>query len=341
MNGLESTILELLAQRKENGAWQSEIESISGYSKSHLSETIKDMEMRGLLIKKREGNILNRVWSSLYFPGIVDGTVRAGILSSTEYLPALNTLEGICRSRKLTMKVRVYSSSIEMLESLYSGSIEIAMAPAVTQIIYASIRGKLNFISALASGGSGIYENKSSGSGSCSGSEISTMSLMTKKFLSEHRKISYIPYESMEHGIRDFLSGKVKYIAVWEPYCRLIEDAPNVRMVESYSDLLQDMPCCLMSCTDNSLPAYRDVFTELRRKYREFCDSPGDRLSGIEDRYGIFGAGLKEEVKHSLENYSFVSDISSGTVSRIAEENGILVPDEKMRHWMGEFLSPA
>lgn len=341
MNRLEKSILSLLGKRKENGLWQSEIESISGYSKSHLSETIGEMERKNFVIRRKEGNILNRVWIPLYFPGIVEGTVRAGVLKSSEYLPALNVLEKICRERSIALKVRIFHSSVDMLESLYSRSIEIAMAPSVTQIIYASIRGDLHIISSIASGGSAIYENVISNSKYCSGSEISTMTFMTKKFLSSHQDIAYLPYSSLEKGIEAFLSGKVRFIAAWEPYCRFLESHENVRKVAGYRDLLDEMPCCLMSCTGWSLGHYGEIFHEFTRQYDKFCSSTpydGDLLT---DNHNIFEKKFAGNIRDSMNEYSFCCRTNTEVIGKIAAENGILVSSVKLESWMSEFFIPV
>lgn len=337
---LEDTVIDLLEIRKENGVWQNEIESISGYSRSHLSETVTKLEQEKRVIRRKEGNILNRVWSAMYFPGRVEGTIRAGILRSTEYFPLIQVIEQTCKDYGNRLSVRVFDSSVEMMESLYTGSIEIAMSPAVTQITYAAIRGSLNFITAIASGGSGIYENPDSNSKYCSGSEISTMALLTKKFLESHGDIVYKPYRSPLEGISAFVSGKVKYIATWEPYSSKLESEHNVKLVAGYESLLHSLPCCIMSCADAVLAELGKIMHSIADKYRSMGDDVIQKSVSVQRTFRIFSGGFSGHIRESLKKYSYNIPLDQNIIRKIAEENGILISGDTLDHVTEEFLTP-
>lgn len=325
----ESSIGELLESRKETGVWQSELESMFGYSKSNISETVKSMESRGLVVRRKEGNVLNRLWSTEFFPGIIDGVLRIGILRSSEYLPALMILDRICAERGVKPIIRIFQSSVKMLECLSLGSIELAMAPAVTQVIYASIRSDIRFLSSIATGGSSIYENTNSESDLCSGSEISTMALMTRKFLERFPHITYVTYENAEEGIADFLNGKSRYIAVWEPYCSYLENREGIRRIYDYSELLGDHPCCILSCNANTIGALRIIHEDFMTQYREYCDTT-EKETPVSRVSEIFGDSFQVSVDDSLKHYKFIWSLNLDNLRYLASDAGITVSDGKL-----------
>lgn len=329
LNRTESAITNLLQSRMEMGVWQSELESMFGFSKSNISETVKSMESRGLVVRRKEGNVLNRAWLTEYFPGNLEGVLRIGILRSSEYLPALMIIERICMERKIKPMVRTFKSSVKMLECLSLGSLELAMAPAMTQIIYASIRIDIRFLSSIATGGSSIYENTKSESNLCSGSEISTMALMTRKFLERLPEVTYVTYENAEDGISDFLGGKSRYIAVWEPYCSYLENQEGIRKIYDYSELLGNHPCCILSYNVKNAGTHKDIHEEFKSKYGTYCDT-AEKESPALLASGILGEDYKEFIEDSLKHYKFVWLLGLNNLRDLASDAGISVSDGKL-----------
>ncbi len=336
MADIEAVILQLLSERKELGAWQSELESMSGYSKSHLSETMKQMEQKNIIRRRKEGNILNRIWHVTYYPGIVPGVFRTGILKSSEYVPLLSIIQKKTEENGLTMIIRVFNSAADMLESLSLGALEMAMAPAVAQIMYAFIKNDIRFISAIARGGSAIYRNSKSGSLTVSGSEISTMSLMARKFLDSKQEFSYRAYGDPEVALQDFIEGKFQYMAAWEPYCRSLAGNEEIEEVMNYSDLMDGFPCCISSCSSSSLKEYGEIIRNAGKEYENFCSSGENAVEISPAIEGVFGEPFRKNIIESLREYEFFKDLDPDQLVEIAREAGIMTDKEKIKSLMAD-----
>ncbi len=327
--------MNILQERKESGAWQTELESLSGYSKSHLSETLKVLESNKQIVRKKEGNLLLHVWSSDFFPGHQEDLFRVGILRSTEYIPYLLSLTGILSQRGIKLRIRVFDSSIDILKSLLLGSLEVALAPFLTQLIYASLNPQVRFLHAIASGGSAIYQNRISTSRVCMGSEISTMSLLIKKFLTHNEEIQYLPYRSPREGIRSIVEGRAGYVALWEPYCQILSKEENISPILQYGDMLGETPCCIASTTTESREIHGQILEEARQEYSSIEVNKIPSLTDF-NKFSemLFGDVEMEDVKKSLSSYHFSPDLTEEDILQVSEEAGLMIPRHRIISWL-------
>jgi len=152
--GAEEKILGLLRERKEEGILQSEISRVLGVSKSVVSEVLRRLEERGVIVRERVAGKSYRVWLSEFSPKPVEGLMRVGILRASEYPHIL------LACRDLGARVKVFDSAIDLTRSLSFGSIDIGVSPFVTQTLFALTLRSIKIHCVVAYNGSGLVMKK-------------------------------------------------------------------------------------------------------------------------------------------------------------------------------------
>ena len=314
---LRTIILADLLKRKEAGILQSEIESEFGFSRAHVSETLSLLMNEGKVLERREGRLLKRVWLAEYFPYPIDGVIRVSMLASSEYVPFLSSAIAVCRSRNMTVKVRILKSPADVMDSLLSGSSDIVLAPFYSQIIYSIVTRKIKLLSAIASGGSSIFSRGSDESGILGTSDTSTMIILSRYFRESLGNDVNI-YEDPNDAINAFESGKFTHLTIWEPYCSILRHRGTYREILKYNQVLGDNPCCVSSCRADSSEKARILYMEIAEDYAKLI-LHGINHSRMREATDLLASetGVGPElILESLENYSFDARMDEGTVLR-------------------------
>ncbi len=314
---LRTIILGSLLKRKEDGILQSEIESEFGFSRAHVSETLSLLINEGKVLERREGRLLKRVWLAEYFPYPIDGVIRISMLASSEYVPFLSSAITICRSRGMTVRVRILKSSTDVMDSLLSGSSDIALAPFYSQIIYSIVTRKIKLLSSIASGGSSIFSRGSSESGVLGTSDTSTMIILSRYFRESLGNDVDI-YEDPNDAIYAFENGKFSYLTIWEPYCSILRHRGTYREILNYSQVLGDNPCCVSSCRADSSNRARMLYGEIADDYAKLIlqGMNHSRMWEATDLLASETGVAPEVIVESLENYRFAANMDESTVLR-------------------------
>lgn len=307
-------LLEELSRRKSSGIRQNELNSAFGYSRSHISETIGVLEEEGHIIRRKEGKAANRIWLTEYFPSHIEGVLRVGILRSSEYVPFLSFLDESL-SGTYRIVVSVYDDASDLISSLHSGILDIAMAPTFTHILYSITARKEVIVSTVSYGGSSLLRNVTSGSGILATSESSTMALMSREIVKDGKAVVNF-FRDPETAVKKFIAGRYSYIAIWEPYLSFLKSRANVEEVidEARNEFLA--PCCSVGVNMDFADSNKELAKGLGSGYGRFLSNLSPEkmefgLTIVADATGF----SREEILRSLESYKFKSGIDAGTLS--------------------------
>lgn len=330
MSGLRSKLIEELEERKSSGIRQNELDSILGYSRSHISETVSALEEDGLIIRKKEGKSANRIWLSEHFPSHIEGVLRVGILRSSEYVPFLSFLhEGF--SERFKIVVCVHDDASELISSLHTGTLDIAMAPTFTHILYSMTARKEMIVSTVSYGGSSLLRNTSSDSGILATSESSTMALMSREIVKEGKATVHF-FTDPGTAAKEFLAGKFSFIAIWEPYLSFLKSEANVEEITNETGNNFLSPCCSVGVNREFADSDKEFALSLGIGYRKF-------LSRADPEKMEFGTAIisdatgfsKQEILQSLKSYKFKSGIDADTLSTYMINVGLPMSASKLR----------
>ncbi|OWP56158.1 MAG: hypothetical protein B2I17_07440 [Thermoplasmatales archaeon B_DKE] len=314
---LRTAILSDLVKHKEMGILQSEIESHFGFSRAHVSETLSILVSEGKVIERMEGRLLKRVWLTEFYPYPISGTIRIAMLASSEYVPFLASALSVCTKNKITLRFRILKSSYDVMDSLISGSTEIALAPFYSQIVYSIVTRKIKILSSIASGGSSVFTNEESLQGNIGTSDTSTMILLSRTFMKTLEKNVEV-YDDPHSAIASFENGKFKFITTWEPFCTVLRKKGKYMEPLKYEEALGDIPCCASSYRLNASAAERKLFGEIVNEYGKLIEGGmastklGEAIEIMSKEMGI----QQEIISESLKSYRFLEGVDRELLMR-------------------------
>lgn len=260
-NQLKDQIIKLLMREKQKGILQAELERKLRFSRSHISETLKKLKSeRKVEVRKVSSNI-NRLWLPIYFPGTLDYQVRIGILRSSEYVVHLSDIMEILENENKIFAIRVYESSIDLLQDLNQSLLEIVMAPFYPSLLNSLIYAN-PIICPIASGGSAIVSLQ--GENLLYVSETSTMAKFAQIYISSNKNIKMVSMGSMKKNIERFLKDG-GLIALWEPYLTIALTKYNVEIKARYVDVLFDLPCCVITFSRQFYKIRNDLASKIKK----------------------------------------------------------------------------
>ncbi|BAB59745.1 hypothetical protein [Thermoplasma volcanium GSS1] len=291
---LRDVLLRELKRARGLGIDQFQIEEMMGFSKSTVSEALKDLEEKGIIKRRTIGGKIKHVWLAEYYPYYDEKLLRIGCLRSTEYVKFVSVAKNYSESKGIDLIVRFYDDAISLMNDLSQGLLEFALAPIFTEIIYSISNRNSIILGAVASGGSGVYKNVNCNCGKILTSESSSMMILAREF-AKTRKISEIAiFKDPRRAIKDYESFKAEYIVIWEPYASKIMG----EKMASFSDVLDSFPCCGISVSENNRE--NRTLIEIVRLYKR------SRFTAREDVIDIFAKSTSvspKTAKASLENY--------------------------------------
>lgn len=332
---IRDSLIELLSGAGKDGIHQSLLEKTSGYSKSYLSEILSSMEKEGVIVRKTDAGRSNRVWISTSYPGEVEGLLKVGILKSTEYYHHLIALRKLSNRKNLKISIALFDRSSDIVTGVVEGVLDLGFAPAVS-ILLSSDASQLCIISEVASGGAFIFENTNSGSGKLASSELSSMSLLSSHFIGEGKEIGVEYFRDPSDAIERFLSGKTKYLSIWEPFATIVSGKNGIKKRVSYDDVLDDMPCCLLICNRKWRKTRTEFLRQLKVEIREATEHPDEAVA--KQTLTELSRLLKlpeDVVKRSLRSYRFKYSCPTDDLFRIVKNIGISISASLVEEMVG------
>lgn len=311
LRGLRKELTQLLGKRKWDGIAQNETYRLLRYSRSHVSETLAALESEGKIRRSSVGRGTKRIWLTEFYPFEIKGVVRIGLLKSSEYVPFLNSLNSTAVRKGMRIVIRAFDNAPDLISSLHHSVLDIALAPTFTHILFSMTSEAEMILCSLSRGGSSIMENTNSVEDVLATSESSTMNLISRELLRE-KDVNITFYKSPEQARESFLSGRYRYLAIWEPYLSGMKSAPGIiDLAEGGKDSLL-APCCSAGVNSSYYRNNKEFVDDLRMTYEnEVKNATSDHSSyGLKVISEITGFP-EEHIRETLRNYEFfcTSDI--------------------------------
>lgn len=318
--GAEERVLELLDKVCEEGVFQSEISSILNFSKSTVSEILTELEVKGIVVRRKVSSRSYRVWKTEHLPFPYPGVIKLGILKSSEYV----YLVKVAIEKKVVIKL--FDDPIDLTRALSQGRVDMAASPLLTQLIMGILMKNFKIVRVVAKNGSGVGFS-SSNNGVFGTTEMSTMDRNLRKFLSIGGREFRIQYfNSPESMIESLKKGEIEGLAIWEPYLTVLRE--NGFEVRYFNELLGDYICCSLAINLESLKVNREKIEDFLDSYDKVCNTNiGDNeLSFLAESLGFD----KTQLSKSLENYRFCPETSIDEIKVYIRESGINLSDESL-----------
>ncbi len=322
---LKREIEETLSNSGRKGFLQSDFHLKKGFSKSRVSEILSEMARSRQIEIRKDAGRSNRVWLSRYFPGNVPGTVRAGMLASSEYVYHMAALREYCANSGNRLDVRLYSKSADIVDDLLSDTLDLGFSPLISFLIHPE-NSRLRILSEVASGGSSIFENPGSANRRIISSEFSSMAILTKAFEKYAGPLEAEALLTPIGAVSDFLDGESRFIAIWEPFAEIIRQG-GFREAFRFSDALDNLPCCCIGAGSSWIESRVLEVSKLLEVIRKFVSKKNDEQV-IKNEVGYFADLLKVNegtVLESLHHYTFLSGKDERSISAILEKIGFSV----------------
>ncbi len=304
---VKNLIIDLLVKKGKDGIYQKDLQELLGISKSYCSEQLAHLsEVDRVIARRKEGGLV-KVYHLDFYPGLISGVLRVGMLKSSEYVPAIAVFEGVLTRAGFKMLYRFYDGTRELFQDFNKNTLELMLAPTQAVIMSGMVEENLLVLTGLASGGSGIISQKA-GKSAILSTELSSMISLASETMLEKLPKNIESYDNPNSALLDFKAGKCNMIAIWEPYFSQLLEIPGNNAAFHYRDAFGDFPCCSaainLNCFDvnrKNIEAWVSEYTQLMN-----LDGPNNfRLKEAEEKVAkATGIGL-DVVEKSLLNYNF------------------------------------
>jgi predicted transcriptional regulator len=326
----EEMILNLL---KEKGSvLQSEIPKLLRLSKSTVSEVLKKLENRGLVIREKIAGKSYRVWYFEFAPKPCK-ILRVGILRASEYPHVLLALKDL----NVDYHVKVFDSALSLTKALASCQIDIGFSPFVTQTVFALLLKSIKIHRIIALNGSGlVFKKKLKDCKTFATSEFSAMEANLKLLLESLGFViydfSFRYFSSVDQAIKSFKSCEFDAIAVWEPHFTMLngEKLP-------FKDVIGDYPCCSMASNVEFYKINRDLirdFVSCLENSTEELKKSVVRQKASKLLAKLIGFSPKTILK-SFDSYKFVCRLNRDDF-RFLNRYGFKLTEENIKSVYGE-----
>lgn len=331
MDGLRSDLISELERRKWDGILQSEVYPLLGFSRSHVSETLSDLESEGTVMRRREGKSAFRLWLRSYFPGYVPGHIRVGILRSSEYIPFLSSLKRTADSSGSSLEILPFDNALDLISHLHHFVIDIALAPTFTHVLFSLTSRREKIVCSVATGGSAVVYSGRSNDDVLASSESSTMSLISRKII-EEEGLRFRFFEEPGSARDCFLEGDYRYLTIWEPYLSDLSSRAGMHVVEGAGSNTFTDPCCSAGVSESFLAGdgelvrrigqdYSDILLDLNDVSMDFGLSSISEVTGYTEKY----------LKKTLSSYHFSNRLDIEKLGLYMINVGIPVSTERLK----------
>ncbi len=308
---IRERVLRILERYGRSGVGQGELVEESGYSKSWVSEVLRELEERGLVTRVPGPGKTKRVVLSKFLDPSVGRTVRIALVRAAEYVYLPNFISHL-RSRGYEVELVLYGNVSEATASLARAEVHLAITPIYTQAAYRALGAPIRAYRGGALGGASLVYRRLGGR--VLSSRASTMEVAA---VAIHRALGYgVPdiryYRRPEEGVESFLRGEADSIAIWEPYASDLERGGFRRT--RLSDYVGAHYCCTLARHENLSPevcervgeSWERALAEVRRG----AISPDPlKMIGIE----------RADVERAMREYEYAEDLEWGHVKRVLD----------------------
>ncbi|MGC8608994.1 MAG: hypothetical protein ACP5UV_03880 [Thermoplasmata archaeon] len=321
--GLSENIIFELRRRRGKGIAQSEMESLFGFSRSHVSETISKLEKSGKIISRNDENNLRRIWLTEFFPYYMDNVLRIGFLKSSEYIPFISTAADIAELYGISLLMEDYSDAMLMMDDLNDGLIEIALAPFFTQMLYSVSNSNVKITGAVSSGGSCVIENQDATNDICASTESSSMMLIMREFLKKTGDRKVKNFRDPGRALGMFRESRIRFLAIWEPY--LSKAGGKIAM--NYGEAMDSFPCCTVALKKEMTE--KKIIEAIMSRYLKGSEVVIDQNVLI--KFSKITRIDVETIRRSLESYNFSPKFDYETVKNYLKFTGMMLSDDKLK----------
>lgn len=328
---LYSGISGLILASGSDGIFQSELEKKLGCSKSRVSEVVKRLLDEGRVVRKHASGRNYVIWDCKFFPGYIKGTIRIGMLPSTEYLVHIAAIRDYSENVGSRIVPLLYENSSNLLDDLSIGKIEIGFAPLTSFLLHSGV-SHFKIISEVASGGSSICLNEVATNNLILTSEYSSMAVMTAIFIKSKPEVESRMMYSLKQAVEDFCNAKFRYISIWEPYLTELKTKGFNKYALTYEDSMDDSTCCALGVSNKYIEndgGFQDLINIIRKKGKSFLKSKGR----IDQEAKLFSNMLslpEDLILKSISSYRFKFGVSASGLRKVANLTGISITKEKI-----------
>lgn len=278
----------------------SELARITGYSRSWVWKTLRQLEAENALrLEKRGGTLIAHPAEKTY-----KKLIRIGILRASEY-PYIIPFAKRLRERFNEVEILVYDEAFELAYDIALGKVHLGMAPAISHLIVHRVSGGLSYIFAGgSSGGAGIVMGEN-------GVGHATTMASTMEVCAEIKRLPppRLYYRRGWDIVESVLQGKVAMGVVWQPYLYLAERR-GLRIEPC------NLPFCCLLGGNASLRGEQEVIAKL---FSEAVEEARRRLQDsvfIESYAKLIGLD-PELVKATVTSYEFLEEPPVEDLSRL------------------------
>jgi len=295
----KSKILELL--RKYGELNQIDIVRFSGLSKSRVSELLSELEREGLIERRKAlgRNLVVRLSSKF---------VKIGIIKAAEY-PFIMPFVKNLRDKGYIVNIIIYDNGLELTKDLAMGKLDIGLSPVVTQLFFQRVFNTFEIVAGGAKGGGALI-----GSPDCKSIGSTVMSSMEAWTLSYYPDAELVEFNGPEEMLNSIKSGKVKTIAIWEPYVTYLSNN-GFKVIHRFEPL----HCCTLAINK------RLNIDEIKRIYEisftNFLEEKDRWVQAYSNLVGVDYPILSEAIKH----YIFDSYLDLNEIKKSIRKNKIYI----------------
>lgn len=307
---LRNKILHLIRRSRHLGISQRDIELTLDISKSYCSEVVTSLEKEGKVIRRRGEGRDVRFYVPDFFPGSIHGLVRVGMLKSSEYIPIMGSILEQFGEEKTRVKFRFYNGVLDLLNDFGGRALDLCLAPTTALTFSAIIRGDIKILTGTASGGSGVIQQDDPERDNILSTETSSMIALALKSKIPEAFSTVETYDDPDDGMKRFSAERFGKIAIWEPYFSHILKDPGYSVFVSYSDVLDDFPCCSLAAGAVFFEGNRGALLKLVEKYRDFGGAGKAGNQALSNATKLVARATKFEAEFlssTLASYNFTS----------------------------------
>ena len=312
---MRKKILKVVEKAGKEGILQGALTSVYGFSKSTVSTVLQEMEIQGIVVRKRVAGKSYRIWNVRHSPFPVEGHLRVGIIRAIEY-PSVLLAAKNCEDVRI--HVLLYNNAFSLTKDLAEGHLDAGCSPLITQTLFSLVYRSIRINAGCGFNGGGlimrISEPKKFGS-----SELSTMEYNLHRYMEEKGVSGEIKYFSSPVKMMESLkNGEVDAIAIWEPYLtKLSGKYKSMR----FEDIFGDYPCCTLASNfriegsreyEKFLKIYKEAFEEIEDRKEE--------LIQIESK--LFSIP-KQDIREAFHGFKYSWELPITLVRHTLEKFGI------------------
>ncbi len=298
---LEDRIIRLLEERRFDGILQAELPELLNASKSRISEVLTNLELEGVIVRKKEAGKNLKVWLKEYS----EGSTKVGVLKAVEYAKLVSSGE---------YSFIIYRNAIDLTRDLALGKIDIGASPLATQILFGVMMKTIKIRCVVAENGSGVVFGESD-NGIFATTEMSAME-MNLRAVRDRFIIRGFRYCQSPECLISSLS-EVEGIAIWEPYFSSLD-----REKIPFRELEGDYPCCTLAFNTE----YLRRNSEASEKFVQDFERAEINVKKVASLFKF----EENDVRKSLRSYRFNPEYELADIAEYMKRGGIEISTESL-----------